>query len=163
VDTINRVFRHLAKRHHPDNPDTGDAARFGRLLAAYEVLSDPAARASFDVDHERHRVGRWRLVSEAADDGVLADDQEARTKILSLLYVQRKREPRSPGLGDYGLASLLDTPVEQLEFQFWYLRSKGFIEREQSGALAITAAGVDRVEELRASVRSRRMLVQRSA
>ncbi len=162
-DTIARVFRHLAKRFHPDNAETGDAERFARIMGAYELLSDPEARAAFDVDYEHNRTGQWRIVSEASDDGVLPDDVEVRTKLLSLLYVQRRREPRAPGLGDYKLSTLLDVPVEQLEFHLWYLRSKGWLEREQSGQLVITVAGVDQVEELRAATRSRRRLVQRTA
>ncbi len=158
VDTINRVFRHLAKRYHPDNADSGDPERFGRIMEAYELLIDPTARAAYDLEYERHRTGQWRLVSEAADDGTLMDDQEVRTKLLSLLYIKRKREPRNPGMGDYNLATLLDVPVEQLEFHIWYLRSKGWINREESGELAITVTGVDQVEDLRAGVRSQRLL-----
>ena len=30
--TIERVYRFLAKRYHPDNVDTGDAAKFQMLL-----------------------------------------------------------------------------------------------------------------------------------
>ena len=30
-DTIHRLFRLLAQRYHPDNQDTGDAARFRKL------------------------------------------------------------------------------------------------------------------------------------
>ncbi len=158
-DTITRVFRHLAKRYHPDNQDTGDAARFARLVTGHEILCDPVQRASYDVEHKHHWDGQWKLVSEASDDGVLVDDQEIRTKILSLLYTQRRRSPRSPGLGDYGLSSLLDVPIELLEFHLWYLRTKGFIDREQSGSLSITVEGVDQVEQLRHSIDSGRLLV----
>src|SRR5262249_2245356 len=48
-DTIHRVFRHLAKRHHPDAQAGGDPERFKRLLDAYKVLSDPALRATYDA------------------------------------------------------------------------------------------------------------------
>lgn len=160
-DTIARVFRHLAKRYHPDNQDSGDSARFSRLLTAHEVLSDPASRASYDVEHKHYWEGQWRLVSEASDDGALSNDQELRTKLLSLLYAQRRREPRSPGLGDYTLSSLLGVPTVLLEFHIWYLRSKEFIAREQSGSLAITAEGADQVEQLRRAVGSGRLLALR--
>lgn len=34
-----------------------------------------------------------------------------------------------------------------LEFHVWYMKEKGWIERTDTGAYAITAAGVDAVEE----------------
>jgi len=159
ADTIGRVFRHLAKRYHPDNRETGDAAKFSRLVLAHDTLLDPGRRAGYDVDHKRYWEGQWSIVSEASDDGVLVDDEEIRAKLLSLLYTQRRREPRSPGLGDYSLSSLMGAPIEHLTFHLWYLRTKGFIEREVSGSLAITADGVDQVEQTRRTIRSGRLLV----
>ena len=37
-DTIHRVYKYLAARLHPDNLQTGDAAKFQRVKAAYDVL-----------------------------------------------------------------------------------------------------------------------------
>src|SRR5258705_11566296 len=39
-ETINRVFRLLAQRFHPDNQTTGNEDRFRVILEAYNVLSD---------------------------------------------------------------------------------------------------------------------------
>lgn len=49
-DEIKKAFRRLARDNHPDvNPDDPDAeARFKAAAEAYEVLSDPAKRRSFD-------------------------------------------------------------------------------------------------------------------
>ena len=47
-ETIQRVYRFLAARYHPDNPETGDPEKFLRLNDAYEVLSDPELRARYD-------------------------------------------------------------------------------------------------------------------
>src|SRR5207244_10520229 len=65
-ETIQRVFRLLAQRFHPDNKDTGDANRFRQIRTAYDVLSDPVRRAQYDITHQQLRQARWRLVSEAA-------------------------------------------------------------------------------------------------
>jgi len=46
IETIQRVYRMLAARYHPDNPETADADRFMLLNEAYGVLSDPDARPS---------------------------------------------------------------------------------------------------------------------
>lgn len=46
-EEIKSAFRTLAKQHHPDRSG-GQDARFKELSAAYEVLSDAAARAAYD-------------------------------------------------------------------------------------------------------------------
>ena len=50
ADTIRKVYRKLARRHHPDvNPGDSKAEEaFKRVSAAYEVLSDEKKRAAYD-------------------------------------------------------------------------------------------------------------------
>ena len=60
-DTIERVFRYLANRFHPDNRETGDAERFREIVDAYELLSSAAKRAQYDLSYERVREARWRM------------------------------------------------------------------------------------------------------
>ena len=46
---IHRAYRRVARRHHPDlNPDPRGPERFAAAARAYEVLSDPLARARYD-------------------------------------------------------------------------------------------------------------------
>lgn len=40
-ETIGRIFRYFAQRYHPDNPDTGNRARFDEVVRAYNTLKDP--------------------------------------------------------------------------------------------------------------------------
>lgn len=49
-EAIQKAFRRLAKKHHPDlNPGDATASEaFQRLSAAYEILGDPEKRAQFD-------------------------------------------------------------------------------------------------------------------
>jgi len=48
-EEIRRAYRQVARRHHPDvNQDPGGAERFAAAARAYEILSDPAARARYD-------------------------------------------------------------------------------------------------------------------
>ena len=48
-DVITVVFRHLAKRYHPDkDPSPEAAARMAELNEAYGVLGDSAKRARYD-------------------------------------------------------------------------------------------------------------------
>jgi curved DNA-binding protein CbpA len=48
-EEIRRAYRQVARRHHPDvNRDPGGPERFAAAARAYEILSDPAARARYD-------------------------------------------------------------------------------------------------------------------
>jgi DnaJ-class molecular chaperone len=63
LETIRKAYRKLAKRDHPDlNPGDAKAeARFKRLAAAHQLLSDPATRARFDrgeIDAEGQETPR---------------------------------------------------------------------------------------------------------
>jgi molecular chaperone DnaJ len=45
---LRRAWRRIARRWHPDRAGAGATATFQRISAAYLVLSDPIARASYD-------------------------------------------------------------------------------------------------------------------
>jgi curved DNA-binding protein len=53
ADEIKRVYRQLARKHHPDLQPPADRAkaseRFKEINEAYEVLSDPDKRAKYDA------------------------------------------------------------------------------------------------------------------
>ena len=157
-ETIDRVFRHLAKKYHPDNGELGDEEVFRRLVKAREILGDREARAAFDVRYQEYWNRKWHVASEAARGTAFEEDAETRSQLLSLLYVQRRRDMRMPGLGEYDLSRLLRTPVELVEFHLWYLREKGLVHRIETGQLAITAAGVDEIERDRLHLHSDRLL-----
>src|SRR5579871_5136192 len=140
--TIERMFRYLAQRYHPDNRETGNRHRFDVVLEAHDTLRDPAKRAQYDVRHKNHSEFRSKLAEEA--NGGLDRDIEIQNKLLSILYVKRRQNVRDPGIGDYTLERLLGCPPEHLEFHVWYLKEKGWIGRTDNGLLAITVAGVDR-------------------
>jgi len=161
-DTIHRVFRHLAKRHHPDAPGGGDRARFDRLVEAHATLTDPQRRAEYDAKYERYWNQTWKVASEAADGQTLFDDSAIRERMLTLFYVQRRQNMRQPGMGEHEVARLVGSPLEHVEFHVWYLREKGWIQRLETGMLALTANGVDEVEKLRGHEGARRITDARS-
>lgn len=146
-DTIQRVFRHLAKRFHPDNPDSGDAARFKQLVESFQVLSDPEQRAKFDVMYSQIHADRWRIFDQETALNDLSADRRIRTALLSILYTAARHDAEKPGVGVLDLERLLDCPEEHMRFHIWYLKENGLIRRTESGTLAITANGVDMVLE----------------
>ena len=146
-DTIQRVFRHLAKRFHPDNVESGDAGRFRQIIESFQVLSDPEQRARYDVQYSERQERAWRIFDQrtALDD--VSADRRVRTALLSVLYTARRNDSERPGLGELELERLLGCPETHLRFHVWYLKENGLIRRTESGALAITASGVDAVLE----------------
>ena len=142
-ETVERIFRHLAQRYHPDNPETADRHRFDQVLEAHNTLKDPVKRAQYDIQHKSHSNFHLELAEEASN-GKTNGDVGIQDKVLSLLYVKRRRNINDPGMGDYDLERLSGCPREHLDFHLWYLKQKGWIEKTESGMLAITVEGVDR-------------------
>src|SRR5215208_3721575 len=146
-DTIQRVFRLLARRFHPDNPNTGHEARFRQIHEAYLVLNDPEKRAAYDVRHETLRQERWRFVQQGPpSDNDFALEQHVRWLVLEILYSRRRIEPERSGVPYLELSQLLGRPREHMEFTVWYLIHKGYVTRSDQSNLTVTVDGVDFLE-----------------
>lgn len=145
-ETIQRVYRMLAQRYHPDNSDSGNEETFRLVLAAYRVLSDPEQRAAYDAKHKREHEIRWQIFEKPAETIGIPEEKRIRMGILSALYKMRQRQPEKPEMNLREIESLLGCPREHLEFSFWYLRGKGFIERADNSKMRITPDGVDEAE-----------------
>jgi curved DNA-binding protein CbpA len=159
ADTIQRVYRLLAQRFHPDNADTGDASRFREICDAYAVLSDPVQRAEYDVAHQQARQARWRLVDTGARaENDFEAEQVMRLTLLEVLYTRRRVEPDNPGMSLLDLEQLIGQPREHLEFTVWFLVQKTFVTRGDSANLTITAAGVEYLEQNYRTTATRRRL-----
>lgn len=141
--TIERVYRLLAKKYHPDNVEGGDEEKFRHVSDAFRVLSDPVRRAGYDANYERERGDRFQAFYGLPDSHEPQEDRSIQRGILALLLSARRRDAANPGVGMYELEKLLGTPEKHLEFHLWYLKEKGWIQRVESGQLAITADGVD--------------------
>jgi curved DNA-binding protein CbpA len=144
--TVERVFRHIASRYHPDNKDTGNRALFDLVVDAHTVLRDPEKRAAYDVQYKTHSHLRWKVAEEASSGNGVDRDVDIQNRMLAILYAKRRRNIREPGVGPVEFERLLDCPVEHLEFHFWYLKEKGWIAITENGTIAITVDGVDRVQ-----------------
>jgi len=147
AETVERVFRLLAKRYHPDNPDTGDADRFAQVHEAYEVLSDPERRAAYDVVYDEKRALQWKIYDQRSAVDGREEDRRTLHAVLSLLYVERRRDPESGGMGILTLERILGVPEQHLQFPLWYMKQHGWIEALDTGQLAITVEGVDKLAD----------------
>jgi curved DNA-binding protein CbpA len=147
-ETIERVFRLLAKRYHPDNYETGNAEMFSQITDAFRILSDAEKRAAYDAQYESTREKNWNVFDKDSANNAIQADNLLRTALLSILYVARRNNPSEPGIGIVELERLVSCPEQIVKFQMWYLRENGWIQRLESGHFAITATGVDRLFEL---------------
>jgi hypothetical protein len=148
MQTIHRVYRIMASRFHPDNPDTGDVEQFLRMKRSYAVLSDPERRREYDAQLESSRDTGPRPIFALKDfvTGVEAESNR-RLGVLSLLYNQRQTNPEHPGVSLLDLEREMGFPREYLTFTTWYLRAKEYLTVADNSDFALTASGADYVEK----------------
>jgi curved DNA-binding protein CbpA len=162
AETVERVYRLLAKRYHPDNQATGNPSIFAQVHESYDVLSDPDRRAEYDVRYDENRRLQWQIF----DQGAAADGRESDRRvfhgILSLLYIARRRDPNAGGLGAINLERLLGISQQDLEFALWYMRQRGWIQVLDTGQLAITVDGIDKLGSRELSLPNDRLLPESS-
>jgi curved DNA-binding protein len=157
-ETIERVYRLLAKRYHPDHDDTGDPLKFDIITKAYRVLSDPQKRREYDVNYRESRTLEWNSLFKTLPSESAEKDKRIYQGILSILYIARRQDALNAGVGVVDLEKMLGFTEKQLEFHIWYLKEKGWIERLDNGGFAITVSGVDAVIEKDLLLRKDRFL-----
>lgn len=145
--TIHRVFRYLAGLYHPDNPHTGDSELFLLLNRAYSVLSNAELRAAYDAELNRTRYEpRPTFAGVDFMDGV-EGELNRRLAVLAVLYRKCRSNINDGHVKLVELETEMGFPREYLDFTTWYLRSKKYITKEDNSDFALTATGVDFVEE----------------
>ncbi len=146
METVQRVYKLFAARYHPDNLQTGDAERFRQIREAYEVLSNPETRSSYDKDLEANQPTALPVFqSKEFTDGI---DAEAKIRIgvLCLLYAKRRANADLAALSMLDLENLMAFPREHLQFSIWYLKGRRFITQDDRSSFVITPEGVDYLE-----------------
>ena len=146
VPTIQRIYRFMAGRFHPDDPVTGDPEKFLQLKHAYEVLSDPQRRAEYDAKRDNREIPANPIFEMSEFVNGIEGEMNRRLGVLSLLYRKRRSSPEDPKISLYDLEKRMGWPREYLDFTTWYLRSLQYITREDNSDFALTALGVDYVE-----------------
>jgi hypothetical protein len=155
AETIHRVYRFLAARFHPDNPESGDPEKFFHLKGAYDVLSNPERRAAYDADYTHHAQERPEEspLSNSVDFmDQLQGELNRRLAVLAVLYYRRRSNPYSPEVSLGEIEKRMGFPRDYLDFTTWYLTKKGYITRADNSDFTLTVEGVDFVETQRISM-----------
>jgi DnaJ-like protein/PilZ domain-containing protein len=145
-DTIDRVYRLLAQRYHPDNPQTGSSEVFVKLSEAYRVLSNPERRVQYDIRHRETKRLHWKVFDQSTASTGYEGENRKRRGILELLYAKTLGDPERSTMSIFEFEDLLGCPREHLQAALWYLRGKHYIQRADNGKFTITVEGFDEVE-----------------
>ncbi|MGA2085727.1 MAG: J domain-containing protein [Terracidiphilus sp.] len=151
-ETVRRVYRFLAARLHPDNPETGNAEQFFLLKQAYDVLSDPALRAEYDAACAKEGLQADPLSTSIDFMDNVQGELNRRLAVLALLYSRRRTSPSNPEVSLMEVEERMGFPRDYLEFTMWYLKQKAYITRGDNSAYTLTAEGVDFVETQRGNI-----------
>jgi curved DNA-binding protein CbpA len=129
ADVITVVYRHLAKRYHPDaNPGTDDVTRMMELNEAYAILGDATKRARYD------EIIGAKPAAVTPDAGSAAEDT-----------------PASP-YGEAGVPPQTPPPVGSVltfgRYRGWALNQVGRYDRDYIEWLSRTTLGRNYRQEL---------------
>lgn len=151
-ETIHRVYRYLAARFHPDNPDTGDPEKFFLLKTAYDVLANPESRSDYDRDYEREAPERTPLSESVDFMDQVQGELNRRLAVLAVLYYKRRSNPYDPQVSLAEIEKRMGFPRDYLDFTTWYLSKKGYITKADNSDFSLTADGVDFIETQRVRI-----------
>jgi len=146
AETIQRVFRILAQRYHPDNQETGNVELFRKVKQSYDVLIDRDKRAAYDVQRNASRKDRLKIFSGWESCSGMDAEKRKRQGILALLYAQRASNPLQPSMSIRELEDMLACPREHLEFSLWFLKERKYVTRSDNNRHSITCEGVEAAE-----------------
>ena len=146
METIQRVYKLLAARHHPDNTETGDLDKFLTLKRAFETLTNPGLRGEYDALYQQRNTAPIEIFELKEFSIGIEGEANRRLGILCLLYTRRRSNPEDPGLSMLEFESKMQVPREHLMFTMWYLREHNCLRQDEASDYVITGDGVDYVE-----------------
>jgi curved DNA-binding protein CbpA len=152
ADTVHRVYRFLAGRLHPDNPQSGDAEMFRMLKAAYDTLSNPSRRSEYDAAFRRETKEEPPIADAIDFLDSIEGEQNRRIALLAVLYYKRRANPRFPEVSLAEIEKRMGFPRDYLDFTTWYLTKKGYVTRADNSDFSLTAEGVDYIESQRGNL-----------
>src|SRR5262249_27259227 len=116
TETIQRIYKMLAARYHPDNPETGDLDLFLLLGKAHETLTSPESRSDYDFHYQQQHAEPIELFTTREFAAGIDGEANRRLGILCLLYSRRRSNPEDPGMSLLDFESLMSSPREHLMF-----------------------------------------------
>lgn len=135
-DRVDRLYRVLAVRYHPDNPETGNSEVYLRIGEAYRIL---AASQS-----QTHGTGVEKPATGSGWQEGIRELDDKKVAVLAMLYQRRMSDFRNAVVSAMELESLTGLPAVEVGFILWYLREKGAVNLcDGSSDYAISATGVD--------------------
>jgi hypothetical protein len=139
AEGLDRLYRSLAFRYHPDNRETGNSEIFLRIKEAYRILSPSQAyRSDLGTAKPAKTIGAQMGLRELKDK---------RVAVLELLFQKRVNDYRNAFVSPVELQSHTGMEADEVGFILWYLREKGAVTlSDNSPDHMITAAGVDILE-----------------
>ncbi|PZF77579.1 J domain-containing protein [Aestuariivirga litoralis] len=142
---LERRFHRLAKRYHPDNPQTGNRERFDLLIEAHNMLKDASRRSQYDILYKQVVGSNQPFGNDGNGSDTVGQDVDIQSKLLSVFYNRRRHNIRDPGVPEVELERIFGCKIENLEFHLWYLKAKRWIERLENGMFSITVEGIDHI------------------
>lgn len=146
-EVIQKAYSALAAKYNPRGGESPDQEKFEAVTLAYEVLMDPAAKATFDSmrpgagqDDAPQFSGRPFF---EAGSGEMA----RRRAVLCVMYDRARAKPIRPGLSMRHLEGMLNMTTEQLQFAIWYLKQRGFASSDDKSNVQITVEGMDYIDQ----------------
>jgi hypothetical protein len=137
ADRLERIYRALAFRYHPDNRDSGDSEIFLRITETYRILS--VSQPSPELEVARPRSLDWQTGIRGLKD--------KRAAVLGLLCQRRMGDYRNAFVSASEIESFTGMAPDEVGFILWYLREKGAVTVcDNSPDFSISAAGVDLLE-----------------
>jgi hypothetical protein len=145
-ETIQQAYAKLAQKYYPNNPATGNVEMFEAINMAYETLSDPQLRATFDkVKGVGQDEGSPKFRGLAFFDA-LEHEATRRSAILCVLYDRRCQKPTAPSLSMRHLETMIEATEAELSTAIWYLKQRGLAAADDKSSLQITVDGIDFLE-----------------
>jgi curved DNA-binding protein CbpA len=145
-ETIQSAYAKLAQKYFPNNPETGNAEMFEAINHAYETLSDPQLRATFDKLKGVNQDTSGPKFSGEAFFDALGREALLRSAILCVLYDRRRTKPSAPSLSMRHLESIVEATETELSSAMWYLKQRGLVASDDKSSLQITVDGMDFLE-----------------
>jgi curved DNA-binding protein CbpA len=163
LETIQRSYAKLAQKYIPTNPVTGDPEMFEAINMAYETLSDPQLRATFDKLKGVGQEEGGPKFSGLEFFDALGREALLRSAILCVLYDRRRTKPSAPSLSMRHLESIVDATETEMMSSLWYLKQRGLVMSDDKSSLQITADGMDSLESKKPSAEDVLMFIKPSA